>query len=153
MWVIENNQQLFSFVAAVIFGAVFCLFYDLFRAYRSVLSCSTLSVFFQDIFFWLTVSLTTFLLMLALCSGEIRAYVCFAELLGFLLCRLTLSKLFLFVTVFFLKKIISLLKVINAFINLLKDKICYLFLKLCRFLAKKSKNIGKYFKKPLETNR
>ncbi len=153
MWVIENNQQLFSFVAAVIFGAAFCLFYDLLRAYRSVLSCSTLTVFFQDIFFWLVVALTTFLLMLALCSGEIRAYICFAEIFGFLVCRLTVSKLFFFVIAFILKKLISVLKAANRLLNSLNDKISRLFLKVCRFFAKKFKNIGKYFKKPLETRR
>ncbi len=151
MWVIENNQQLFSFLIALISGVGFCVFYDLFRAYRRVFKCSTVSVFFQDLFFWLTASVTTFLLMLALCSGEIRAFICFGQLLGFIICRVTVSRYFLVAIVFILKMSRRLMVLIIKVKNTVKIKILSVFSKVCRNLAKKVKNIGKYFKKPLET--
>ncbi len=151
MWVIENNQQFFSFLVALISGAIYCSFYDLFRAYRYVIKCRTLSVFFQDIFFWLTVALSTFLLMLSLCGGEIRAFMILGQLSGFVICRITVSRILLAVLVFLLKRIVLLLKLIIRVKNAVKIRILSVFSKVCRKLAKKVKNIGKYFKKPLET--
>ena len=152
MWVIKNNQQLFSFLVAIISGVCFCLLYDLFRAYRRVLKSKSISVIFQDVLFWTIVAVITFLLMLALCCGEIRAFICFGQLLGFVVCRITISRYFFTVVVFILKNFKHLISVLIKLKNKVEKKILTAFSKVCRILAKKVKNIGKYFKKPLETN-
>ena len=151
MWVIENNQQLFSFLVALICGTIYCSYYDLLRAYRYVLKCNTVAVFFQDIFFWLTVTFSTFLLMLSLCGGELRAFIILGQLLGFIICRITVSRIFLAVLVFLLRRTVLLLKLIIRVKNAIKTRVLSVISKVCRYLVKKVKNIGKYFKKPLET--
>ncbi len=93
MWEISLKGQLLSFAAALVLGAALCLFYDVLRALRSTGFNSFAAVTVTDIFFWLTAAVFTFLLLLGLSGGEIRGYVLLGEAAGFVLCRVTLSKL------------------------------------------------------------
>ena len=106
MWEIKNNEQIFSFAASCLFGFIYCLLYDIFRSCRRVKKYSTAAVFFQDVFFFCIISVTTFLLLLAFCNGEIRGYIFFGILLGAVICSITVSRIWIPILTFIFKKII-----------------------------------------------
>ncbi|MBE6728705.1 MAG: hypothetical protein E7568_00540 [Ruminococcaceae bacterium] len=105
MWEISLYSQIISFFCAILIGAMLSAFYDAFKGIRKTFYFSKTAVFFQDITFWLCVTLTTFLLLIARCNGEIRGYIIIGELIGFFAYRCTLSRLLLPIFLMFLKKI------------------------------------------------
>lgn len=149
MWEIDNSFQLFSFLASILTGIVYCLIYDILRAYRKSKAVDDLTVFFQDLIYFVVISIATFVLFMALSNGEIRAYILIGLLLGFLLCFFTLSRLF----VWLLRKIFSLLQQVSEIII---TKINRLFDFIGAFLTKWTKKLFqnlaklKNIKKPLE---
>ena len=150
MWEIKNNQQVFSFCAAVVFGVAYCLFYDFFRAWHRVFKSKTLSVFVGDVIFFIIIAVATFLLLLAVCNGEIRAYVFVGILLGAVLCNLTLSRLFLIALTFVIKKAVLIKRWIKVFFDRMARAFLLKFSKLVVFFKKKAKKCIKYLKNHLK---
>jgi spore cortex biosynthesis protein YabQ len=95
MWEINNNLQILGFLRSVALGGIFCVLYDILRSLRKTFRCSDFSVFWQDIFYFTLCAPVTFCFLLAITNGELRAYVFFAIMLGFVVIRLTLSFLIL----------------------------------------------------------
>ena len=93
MWEINNFHQWESFALSILVGACCCVIYDVFRLDRQLFKRAKLTVFFQDIFIWFLYSIIIFSLMLIRTNGEPRLFVFFGNFLGFLICRLTLSRL------------------------------------------------------------
>ncbi len=152
MWEISITDQLLSFVLSIALGAFLCLTYDVLRAVRKNGFNSFWTVFFTDIFFWLFSAILTFLLLIARTNGEIRGYVLIGELLGFVIFRLLLSKVFLLIIDFLIAKLLKLLRLIRKnfyyfFIKIEKriDKIILLF-------CKKTKTMLKIVKKLLKNS-
>lgn len=147
MWEISNQLQLLSFFRASVLGGFYCLAYDLLRGYRKKYECSAMAVFFQDLIYFLLISPITFCFLLVTTNGELRLYIFLGVLLGFVLIRLTLSRLFvLAVKIFFgfLLRISSLISkgitVFSAFLDRITVKsadILGVFLKKCRNSLKK----------------
>lgn len=111
MWEINITDQILTFLYSAVFGAILCLYYDLFRASRKVLQAGFVSVLLGDLFFWITAAFSTFLFLLSRTNGEIRGYVIAAMLSGFAVFRVTLSRFFMMAAVFILRiavKIIAL---------------------------------------------
>ena len=48
--------------------------------------------FFEDVLWFFVAAVATYLVCLAKCNGEVRSYVLIGEGIGFLLCRLTVSR-------------------------------------------------------------
>lgn len=150
MWEISNNTQFFSFWIAALFGVIYCLFYDVFRALRKTAVFSAVAIFFQDIIYFLIIAIVTFMLMLAFTDGEIRAYILVGILLGFLVCNFTISHFF--------KKFLNflfalILKGFNAFCKGFSRSLEFIFRKIgefCSFLLKNFKKMLKFFKKILK---
>lgn len=93
MWEINNYHQWSTFFYSVLLGIGLCVLYDLFRLDRKVFRRSAVTVFFEDIVFWLIAALATFCLLLLHTNGQVRAFVLIGLLIGFLICRLTLTRL------------------------------------------------------------
>ena len=103
MWEIDNFSQAVSFLYSIILGIFFSAFYDIFRSLRLVKTQTSLAVFLQDIIYFLTTAIATFIYLLALTNGEVRAYVLIGILLGFLLFLFTVSKFYIIALSFILK--------------------------------------------------
>ena len=117
MWEISNKGQLINLLYSLSLGGVFCLCYDFLRAFRYCSRSKTLFYFFSDLFFFALCGVVTFLLLLALTYGEIRGYVILGILLGFVLFRITLAKitLWLFIKLWsFVLKLLLLMAKANA---------------------------------------
>lgn len=93
MWEIGVGDQLLTFLYSLIFGGILCIFYDVLRALRKCNLNSYVAVFISDFLFWVVSAFLTFIFLIARTNGEVRGYVLISQLLGFVLCRLTLSKL------------------------------------------------------------
>lgn len=103
MWEIDLKQQLISLLCAVLLGIVLSMYSDIFRIIRKVKKHSKVSVFIEDLLFFMVSAFVTFMLLMARCNGEVRGYMILGEALGFLLFRLTVSR----ITLPFFYKIIS----------------------------------------------
>ncbi len=140
MWEINNSLQILGFVRSILLGALFCFWFDILRSVRKVFNCGVTAVFWQDIIFWLTCAPITFCFLLAVTNGEIRAYVIFGIIIGFLVFRITLSKIFLRIISF----VFLMLKKLNLLFLRLEDilfsRISAIFFALFQFLHN-------YFKK------
>ncbi len=95
---------------SLLLGCLLCFFYDILRGLRANVSHSDIAVFFEDIVFWAVAAFATFLFLLVRANGEIRGYVPFSSLLGFVACRLTLSCVFFRVTSVFIRFFIKILR-------------------------------------------
>lgn len=91
MWDISFAGQTITFLLALAVGAALCLLYDVFRILRIGFRPGTVAIFVQDILYWLLCAMVTFCLLIVRCSGEIRGYALLGELLGWIICHLTLS--------------------------------------------------------------
>ena len=135
MWEIKNNQQVFSFVISVIFGVGYCLFYDVFRSCRRVFKSNTAAVFFGDIIFFVIIAFVTYLLLLALCSGELRGYMFFGILLGSVVCNFTLSRLTLKLFPFIIGNFLKVFLLLKNIFTALNSKILRLISKVTTFFV------------------
>ncbi len=107
MWEINLADQLTSFLMSVVLGCILCFLYDVLRAARKNGFDSFWAVFLTDVLFWVLSAFITFVFLISRTNGELRGYVFVGELCGFLLCRVTFSRLFFFLLCLFLKKIVQ----------------------------------------------
>ena len=143
MWEISNTSQVVGFLYSIILGVIFALIYDLFRAYRIVKPQSNLLVFLQDIVYFIFTTLLTFIYLLSITNGEVRAYILIGIFLGFLLFLFTISKYYIVAVTFILKVIFRVENVILIGFYIIIGKIDY-------FIIIFLKNNLKCFKKGLK---
>ncbi len=143
MWEISNISQAVSFLYSIILGIIYALFYDFFRAVRIVKPQTAFSVFLQDLLYFFITAIVTFIYLLALTNGEIRAYVLVGILIGFLLFIFTISKYYIIALTFVLKLIFN-------FINLILKGFYIIIGKLDLLITIFLKNTLKCFKKGLK---
>ena len=93
MWEINNLHQWCTFGMSLVVGLLCCIIYDVFRLDRQIFKREKLTVFFQDILLWLIYTFIIFSFILIRTNGEPRLFVFFGNILGFLICRLTISRL------------------------------------------------------------
>ena len=133
-----------TFLAALVMGAVICAVFDLFRVARLTVRPTAVSSFWQDIAFWLIAALLTYLFLLVRCDGEIRGYVLLGQAFGFVLCRLTVSTVFIRVMAAVMGAVKRFQRAISR--RLLKP-LGKLLRRFCRFLVHLCKKTGKILKK------
>lgn len=143
MWEINSAEQISAFLYSLCLGVIFCLFYDIFRALRFAIKFNDIFIFLQDIFYFVSISFVTFLFLLAVTNGEIRFYVIFGILIGFLICYFTFSKYFLKLLKIIFKAFALIHKKINTVLN-------RFFAKTGSFIEKISNIIKNTFKKGLK---
>lgn len=96
MWEISINDQILTLLYSLCLGVILCVYYDIFRAFHKAGFDSPFQVFIGDILYCVTAAFATFLFLLSRTNGEIRGYVLVTALVGFIITRLTLSKLTFF---------------------------------------------------------
>lgn len=94
MGYIDTNNQVFTFLWSLVLGVAMCLAYDVVRAFHKVSVKGFFEVMLLDLLFWGLWSLITFCFLVLRCKGEVRAYVLFGQALGFIITRISVSKLF-----------------------------------------------------------
>lgn len=105
MWEISISGQMSACIYSAVFGALLCILYDIIRATRKAGADSFLAVFIGDVLFWLISAVAVFIFLVAVTNGELRGYVLFFCLIGFVIYRFTVGRL----TFFFMCKMFSFL--------------------------------------------
>lgn len=143
MWEIHNNLQIFGFLYSCVLGFIFSIFYDIIRTIRIIKSHNDITVFFEDIIYFFIISVTAFIFLLSITNGEIRAYILFGIILGFILFNRFVSK-------YFIKGVKVIFKLIFKGISFISKCFYWLFSKIDMFISKISENSLKIFKKGLK---
>jgi len=91
----SNSVQGLTFLYSVFLGVVYCLFYDVFKFLRIRKIHTRFGVFVSDILYFIVISIATFCFFLLYSKGTLRLYAYIGIALGFTLCRLSLSRMFL----------------------------------------------------------
>ena len=94
MGYINTDNQVVTFLWSLVLGVAMCLAYDVVRAFHKVSVKGFFEVMLLDLLFWGTWSLITFSFLVLRCKGEVRAYVLFGQAVGFIITRISVSKLF-----------------------------------------------------------
>ncbi len=95
MGYIDVSAQALTFLMSLGLGCVLCLLYDVVRALHKTYIKGFFEVFVCDLMFWIVAVLLTFCFLVIRCNGSVRAFVLIGELIGAILTRLTVSRLFL----------------------------------------------------------
>ncbi len=150
MWEISNSWQVLSFLISLLFGVGFGVYYSLFKAIRRSFYHTAWAVFLEDIIFFFTAAVLTFLLMLVLSCGEIRFFILLGIFLGFCIFYFTLAERLSLVFAILIKAVYRVVKAIFAFFGRVLRFIGATATKIGRFCKEKSKKCYKYLKKPLK---
>ena len=86
------NQFLITLYSLTL-GVFLGLFYDVFRLIRLMISPKNLSVFVQDVIYFLVSGFVTFVFVLVFNFGESRFYILVGEALGWILYHISLGDL------------------------------------------------------------
>lgn len=105
MWEIHSSDQAVTFLWSIVLGVLLCLFYDIFRAKRAATENGVIAVALQDIFFWSVSAIVTFLFLLARTNGQLRFFVFAGMVIGFFVCRFSISRLWILPFVYFFRGI------------------------------------------------
>lgn len=89
---VESLTQIYTFLLSIALGAAVGVVYDMFRAFRRAIPCRKISVFFQDVIFWLIACIVFFCFSLIRCEGQIRFFALLGMLSGFTLWIMTVGK-------------------------------------------------------------
>jgi len=114
MWEISSDGQILSFLYAIVTGFLFCLIYDFFKAFRLTFNHKDLTVFFEDIFYFLIIGIISLIFFLVFTGGEIRIFILLGFVIGFYLWKITFSVFVVYAlrqTLNFFKWIFNLLKI------------------------------------------
>ncbi len=137
MWEIDLTEQVYTLLLSLLTGVVFCLVFDACNLVISRFKLKPSAVFLLDVLGFALIGFFDFCFFLARSNGEIRGYVLLGQLLGFILCRATVSKILsLFISLAFksletvflaikkvvLRPILTSVKKILIFFNKLKEK-------------------------------
>ncbi len=140
MWEINSTAQLFNTLAALCFGIIVSLAYDIIRALRKAYNYSALSVFLQDVGFSFLVAISVFTFLLSTTNGELRGYVIMALSGGFIISRLTISVLWYkalrFTFTRFNKMTMHISKLFYRFFDILERKGQKILEKILKWLKK-----------------
>ena len=89
--VLSNAQQLSVLLWSLLFGACLGVAYDVLRAFRVFVKCSAVPILFQDLFYFLTAAVASFLFIFEVNDGTVRLFILSAFLLGGLAERFTVG--------------------------------------------------------------
>lgn len=86
-------EQLFTFMYAGILGVILGFAYDIFRILRMIMNSKNISIFIQDILYFVLSGVITFWFVLNFNSGDSRFYILAGEAIGWILYHLTVGNL------------------------------------------------------------
>ncbi len=140
MWELRSISQITDFFIAIFIGIFFAIIYIFFRLITK-LSKKKYIEFICDVLFWILIGFLEFILFLILTNGQIRGYIIFGELLGFVFfCVFLYSGVFSFLYRFF-SRIITKTNRIKKLINGFCEKTLVFSIKSCKKLLKFSKDL------------
>ena len=87
------SSQLLSLGISALVGLALAVVYDVFRVTRILFRTGKIAMYVQDILYGIAAAFVTFLLALAVNSGEIRFYIIGGELIGMAVYFLTLGRI------------------------------------------------------------
>lgn len=87
--VVEQLQQFFYSCGL---GFILGLYYDVFRVMRLVMRPGKIAIFVQDMVFFVTAAVITFLFALAEIDGQLQIYLFLGEIIGFIAYYLTIGR-------------------------------------------------------------
>ena len=134
---IDVSAQAVTFLLSLALGAVLCLFYDILRVLHMTSVNGFAEVIVSDLIFWLVAAMATYCFLLIRCLGQIRLYVLFGILVGFLIVHFTVSSIFM-------KIMRSVFKALYAVIGFIKKILLFVFSPIMRFLKKLSFKVKKF---------
>lgn len=141
MWEISVNAQVLGTLYAVPVGAAFCLFYDIIRIFRKSVKPRFAIDFLLDVFFWIICAFVTFCLMLIFSSGQLRWYIFFGLLVGFLIFRFTLSRLIILLSFRIIDLLTRFFSAVNCLLTKIFTKVSIFFRKIFDFFIKIAKKL------------
>lgn len=102
--------QLFLFLQAIFFGIGLGIFYDVFRILRIAVKDNSIIIFFEDLLFFISASIFTFLFIFSVNSGQLRWFIFLGLILGFVVYYFTLGKLVLKISQVIIKAVKTIFK-------------------------------------------
>ncbi len=153
MWEIDNNLQIITFIYSILLGVFFEVYYDIFRAIRKIRKQGILTIFIEDIIYFSSISVITFIFLIAFTNGEVRAYILIGILIGFLIIYKLFSKYILCVLEFIINLIF---KALLCVFMVYKRSFCKIYEIINTFLEKCINFLKKLLKsrvKKVYTNR
>ena len=127
MWEINLKSQVLSFLGAIVLGIIFCCVYNIFKTLRKYGKITYLRLFLEDIVYFFCIAIITYIYLIAVTNGEIRFYILFGILIGFLLLYFTINSYILIIFKFALSLIITFNKLLLKVFYLLFVKIDNIF--------------------------
>lgn len=97
MWEIDIGYQMLGLIWSLPLGIATAFLYDILRAFNKSFKPKVVTVLILDILYWLTLTVIYFMFFMVFSNGQIRLYVFFGTIAGFIFSRLTFSKIFLFI--------------------------------------------------------
>lgn len=138
-------------------GFIIGIIYDIFRIIRLSISRGRTAVFVQDILFFFLFAGLSFAFCLSQNNGQVRFYIIFAEVLGFLIYYFSLGSLVIRLSdkiIAAIKKLLEqILRLISLPINLIFRIFKRIFSFFVRITKKNSKKYGKKMNFLLQRNR
>ena len=75
-------DQVQIFWYSLVLGLILGMIYDIFKLFRLVFNSKKWSIFFQDILYFIIISLITFFFIIIFNKGEIRYYILIGQFIG-----------------------------------------------------------------------
>ncbi len=139
------SEELWLFFLSCAAGAVFGVYYDVFRTLRLTVPHHGFFIFLEDVIFLASYALFLSAFASAEARGELRAYYAFGGILGFILYYFTIGRF----VMRFMKKIVGITKIFIAAIVKPAKFIMGKFVGITKIIVKSNKNTSH----PLQTNR
>lgn len=150
-------EQTVVFLQACLLGAALGMVYDVFRILRIAFPARPGVVFFQDVFFWVICTLTTFFFVLSSLDGVVRVFLIAGELLGGVLYHFTLGEVVMRLAHAIIAGIKTLLQLLHRFLLRPVVRLIYfialLLLRPWRFLGEQWKKTQRRIKFRLKVRR
>lgn len=147
---VQEQAQVFliSFVAGV------CLFwlYDLLRIVRRVFLHELIAIAVEDICYWIIWTWSVFYLWNQVNNGMVRGFTLLAVGMGMLLYYILLSKWFILIGVWILKRVLHILSVLWFFLSWPLRQMAKLFRPSSRYIKNKAAKSTHFMKKQLQNS-
>lgn len=140
------NEQFKLFFVAIMLGIIGGLIYGIISIFRKYVMHNIVAVYIEDIIFWVTYAITSFLVMLTLNYGDIRPYIVFGVFLGLIVYVIFIHSL----VIKLLSPIITIIRLFIEIVFTPFDLVLYPFKKLLLFL-KNYLQINKKYEKIKQT--
>lgn len=152
---IENQMREFFLSCGM--GFILGIYYDIFRVYRLVMRTGKRTLFFQDVVFFLTAAVITFLFSLAVMDGRLRFYLFLGEAVGFFAYYFTLGRVVVRLSVIAVNAlrfiIINILNAVSVPFGFLIGVLCININKILEIIKKIVKKAVLILKKGLKHTR